>query len=823
MAFDRSKFIPRFIEDANDHLRAMNQGLVALVETPSDLSLVDAVFRAAHTIKGSSRMMKLIHISDMAHVLEDVLDGLRKEKIVYSSAISTVLFEGMDTLSKMMTSLAQGEEKEAPKSVIILLKQAAEGELKDLDVGKKQIPPGQKQDLMDTDTSRVTDKIETDEETDAPSISPGALKSPEQETSPELDLCPKQEISPEPEIDLKSDTCSEPADKEKTDTDIYPLKNATGASQPVLGKNEASDKISGNIPDTIRVDVNKLDTLINLMGEVVSTHKKVETHARQIHGLFLEMDDFQSLRKQKKQDLNPDHAPSHSFEEGFCSSLHDRLKQLDLELHEYLGQFQPLMAQMQERSLDLRMVPLSTVFDGLHMVVRDLCRDSEKTIYLEISGGDTEMDKKMTEHLKDPFLHMVRNCIDHGMEAEDVRLKAGKPAHGTIQIVAGIDGGRVHISVADDGGGIPVDKVAQKALSRGLVTESALKILNPSQVAQLIFNPGLSTADIITDISGRGVGMDVVRQNIENTLNGTITVDTNPGQGTTFHIRLPATIAIIHVFLVTLNSVCYAIPASHVTEIVSIPGSEIFKAQDKAVLRLRGELVPVVSMGDVLGHDPVPDAIAIEAETSLLILISGQGEERLGMIIDTLLSEEEQVVKPLPLHMRKIPLVTGSILSDTHGIILVLHMLNMVEQAKKTQKKEVPTFQEPHDPEILQPHILVVDDSVTTREIEKSILEAHGYEVTLATDGVDGLKKATEFAYDLIVSDVDMPNMDGFTMTSKIRSTDMHAHTPIIIVTARDSQTDMRRGISSGANAYIVKGDFDKNNLLETIENLVGI
>lgn len=837
MAFDRSKFIPRFIEDANDHLRAMNQGLVALVDTPSDSSLVDAVFRAAHTIKGSSRMMKLIHISDMAHVLEDVLDGLRKENLVYSNAIFTVLFEGMDTLSRMMESLSQGEEIEAPKGIITLLKQAAQGELEDQEGEEKQTSPEQKE-LMDADKSREPDTIETGEEMGTPVISPvsptclesdnslGPEISPTPDPAPELEAAPDSENSPTPEINLESDTCSEAEisteTKDKAEAGTSQLTNFTGSSQPGLEKIETFDKTPEKIQETIRVDVNKLDALINLMGEVVSTHKKVETHARHIHELFLELDDFQSAVEQKKQAFNQDHNQAHSLD-TFFDSLHDKTKQLNLEIHQYLGQFQPLMTQMQERSLDLRMVPLSTVFDGLHMVVRDLCRDSEKTVFLEIIGGDTEMDKKMTEHLKDPLLHMVRNCIDHGMEAKEVRLEAGKPAHGTIQIAAGIDGGRVHISIADDGGGIPMDKVAQKALSRGLVTQSVLKDMTPSQMAQLIFNPGLSTADIITDISGRGVGMDVVRENIENTLNGVITVDTLPGRGTTFHIRLPETIAIIHVFLVTLNSMCYAIPASHVTEIVSIPGNEIFNAQDKSVLRLRGELVPVVSMGDVLGHAPLPDAIDIEDETSLLILISGQGDDRLGMIIDSLLSEEEQVVKPLPLHMQGMHLVTGAILSDTHGIILVLHMLHMVEQAKKLQKLDAPFSQDAPSQDVYLPRILVVDDSITTRKIEKSILESHGYEVTLATDGVDGFKKASEFAYDLIVSDVDMPNLDGFAMTKEIRSTDMHAHTPIIIVTARDNQADMKKGITSGANAYIVKGDFDKNNLLETIENLLGM
>ncbi len=752
MAFDRSKFIHRFIEDSGDHLREMNKGLIALAETPSDPSIMDAVFRAAHTIKGSSRMMKLIHISDMAHLLEDVLDGLRKESIPYSNAISNVLFEGMDTLSRMVEALSGGEEKAGPKEIIKQLKRAAQAEL-----GDTQAPENQAGNVP------VDDKD-------------------------------KEEEKPAPERkDNAEGLLPEKADAEKG---------------PCRKKQE-----------TIRINLEKLDGLINLMGEVVSTHKKVESHARQLSELSMATGDFKTLLERNPTGPPRGESMESAFENRFAS-LYAMIKTLNRGIHDYLGVFMPLMAQLQTRSLEMRMLPLSTIFDALHMVVRDLCRASGKKVLLDVTGGETEMDKKMMEQLKDPLIHMVRNCIDHGMEAEDVRVKAGKPSQGTIRISAAIDGGSVHIIIADDGGGIPVDRVAQNALSRGIVTESALREMEPSDVVQLIFHPGLSTTEIITDISGRGVGMDVVRQNIENGLNGTISVETMPGQGSTFHILLPETLAIIHVFLVTLESVCYAIPASHVTEIVKVPWNDIINAQGKAVLRLRGDLVPVVPMGDVLGLPP--HDVDVRQDPFLLILISGKGDERLGMVIDTLVSEEELVVKPLPLHMRGVALVTGTIISDTHGIILVLHMAHMVKQAKRIEKTGEWLFRESQPPGTVRPHLLVVDDSMTTREIEKSILESNGYRVTLAKDGVDGLNRAMAFAYDLILSDVDMPGLNGFAMIEKLKATSMHAHTPVVLISARESREDMQKGMTSGASAYIVKGDFDKNNLLETIDNLLG-
>jgi len=362
-----------------------------------------------------------------------------------------------------------------------------------------------------------------------------------------------------------------------------------------------------------------------------------------------------------------------------------------------------------------------------------------------------------------------------------------------------------------------------------MFTLSELDSIPDSEIINLIFSPGFSSADIITDLSGRGVGMDVVKKNIIEHLKGAIQIETKQGQGTKFYIRLPLTMAIIHVLFITVSNMTFAIPANFIDEIIRVSETKLISIMNRKAIRLRGQIIPVIHLNDIL---KINKELTDKKDTNktqidqdydikeLLVLITSIANENLGVIIDSLLDEEDMVIKPLPAHMKNIPYVSGGIISGNNEIFNVLHMPKIIEAAKEIHN--VSGIESDSKAEKKQKYILVVDDSISTREIEKSILESYGYIVSLASDGIEAFEKTKEFQFDLIITDVEMPNLDGFSLTEKLRKDELYKNTPIILVTSLDKEEDKKKGILAGADAYIVKGDFEQSALLETVRNLAG-
>ncbi|MBI5633964.1 MAG: hybrid sensor histidine kinase/response regulator [Nitrospirae bacterium] len=733
MAFDVAKFIARFVEEARDHVEALNRGLVELEKNPGDEENINAIFRAAHTIKGSSRMLKLTAITDVAHKLEDALGALRDKRITHTRELAGLLFRGVDAVSAMIQNVSAGQLITMDNVPLCeSLTKAAEGSLPD------ESP---------ATGSEVHEGIKTAPVYDA--VPPGTAESVE-------------------------------------------------SASPLQTKPASSE--------SIRVKSEKLDDLIRLMGEVVSHQNKLKQR----------IIDISVLEREAGKALDVCSRFCDGTAVSGVRSLYMGLKQLLSVVKQDKTLQDILTTEFQEKALMLRMVPLSTVFDPLHRLVRDISNSLGKDLDFEIEGGGIELDKKMVEKLSDPLVHMLRNSIDHGIEGPEVRRRAGKALKGRVRLSAAYDAGNILIELFDDGAGISTTVIKEKALAKKLFDAATLNCMPEPALLDLIFLPGFSTSGIITDISGRGVGMDVVKRNIVEELKGTVHISTKEGIGSTFSIRLPMSLAIMRILLISCQGMRFGITTHYVTEIVKVKATEIIDVVSRKALRLREEFIPVAEMEGILnissnGH---------KKPEKLLILIVQVGAEKMGFIVDAILDEEDMVIKSLPDHLKKVRLVSGVTISGKNEIINILNMPALIETARS--RSLVRPASQTEEAEGRDITILVVDDSINTREIEKSILEAYGYRVSIAGDGMEALEMAGESQYDLVITDVEMPRLDGFSLTERLRLDTSYKDVPIIIVTSREKDEDKRRGISVGANAYIVKGSFDQSNLVDTVQNLIG-
>lgn len=592
---------------------------------------------------------------------------------------------------------------------------------------------------------------------------------------------------------------------------------APEAISPVKKKGDA--KPTGPmISQTIRVDAVNLDQTIKLLGELISTHNRLKQR-------LFDIKEIEQLSKAHRDRL------SFIFCEGEFSSengnkgeviktsrsLYLKLKQLLSSIRDDVTLQELLTGELQKKALKMRMLPLAMIFDTFSRPVRDMSISLGKNIGLIIEGEDTELDKKIIEKISDPLIHMLRNSIDHGVEKPEDRIKAGKSEKGIVKISAGYEGGNVLIEVSDDGAGIPLNKIKEKALQRKIFDKEKLKKMPESEIIDLIFHSGLSTSAIITDVSGRGVGMDIVRKNVVEQLKGSIQIETKEGKGTTFLLRLPLTMATMRVLQFTVMDLTFAIPINSTFKTIRIAKTEIINVVDRRAVRLDEQIVPVISLDTLLS---IPQKKQSDKRDDLLLIMVFMGGEKLGLIVDSLLEEVDVVVKPLPAHMKNIQWVSGVTISGNNEIVNILHVPRIIQAAKRMKDEKHLERMIREDKKTI--NILIVEDSISTREIEKSILESYGYKVDVAGDGVEALEKTKDIKYDLIVTDIEMPRMDGFSLTEKLRKDSEYKHVPIVIVTSREKEEDKKRGIRVGADAYIVKGSFDRSNLLDTIQNLVG-
>jgi two-component system, chemotaxis family, sensor kinase CheA len=591
-------------------------------------------------------------------------------------------------------------------------------------------------------------------------------------------------------------------------------------------------------PETfVRISTAKLDALLAETGELMAARLEAEQRLTEAQSLLEEIISWEAgWRKGRRRLFRQGDEVKRFLEAGQVRLRAARigLDRLCLRLaadHRTLAQSVADMGEQVRRS---RMLPIATTFEAFPRMVRDLAHEQRKEVILQIRGGDVEVDRSVIEQVKDPLTHLLRNCLDHGLELPAARKAAGKSATGTIELSAALRGDSIIITVADDGAGISLDETRAAAIARGMVTAAAAAAMTDRELLWLIFRPGLSTNLTVTDLSGRGVGLDVVREHVER-MRGSVDVSTEPGRGTTFSLTLPLNVAASLCLLARVEDRLLAVPVSNVERILRITPSEIGRAAGRQVITVEGRPVLLSQLAGVLG---TPGSWQVSGDEwckqgdsevrrrNLPVFILRSAEAQAGFLVDELLDAQEFLVKRLPAPLRHLRYAEGVAIRAGGDVVAILNAGQLVRSASAVREGEPAIVPQAASP-ALPPAILVADDSITTRTLVKNILEVAGYRVRLARDGIEAWDLLQREGcvpggtFSMLVSDVRMPRLDGFELIARVRADARMGQLPIALVTAQDSAADRARGVQAGADAYVVKSAFDQDDLLATIRRLI--
>jgi len=758
-----------FKAEAADHVQAMNRILLGLEKEPNGkerAELLEEIFREAHSLKGAAGAADISDVEATAHKLESVFSAAKDGEIELTADLCDVLYEAIDAVNIIVAAtLEDGAHGLDLSNLYARLEAAKEGKVV-ARTNKKRVAGSKRQ----------------------------GTRSKKQGAGSK--------------------------------------KRVTSNEQPASRPTQHATRNTSGIEETIRVATSKLDTLMTQAGELLVAGLKIDQRLKDVEEASRAVEDWNrewlKVRTEYSQLLQDEEHEEIRPLLKFLDLNQQRLKALAARINELRRSFSRDALQLSRVTNDLgegvmkvRMLPVSTLFDTFPRIVRDLSREKGKEVELVIEGGDTELDRKVLEELKDPLIHILRNCVDHGIELPEKRVKAGKPCQGTVTLRAFQKGNNIVVETTDDGAGINLERVKQAALKAGLIAPEDVETMSDEEAMRLIFAPGLSTSTIITDTSGRGVGMDVVRRNVE-ALHGHVEVSSTPGQGTTLIIVLPLTLATTQELLVRVADQTYGIPISAVERIQRISPQDISTVAGEEAIVVDDDPVALVHLSRVLElphHDEES-----KPEQRMPVVILSAGKRRVAFLVDAMVGQQESVVKSLGKQLARVRNVAGATILGTGQVIMTLNPSDLMKSARLAEGRvsvKPARASQAKVKEIHRPTVLVVDDSLTTRTLEKNILETSGYEVKVANDGTEALNILQSDSCDLVVTDVLMPRMNGFELTAAVRGDPKLKGIPVILVTSLESRADKERGIEVGADAYVVKSSFDQTNLLQTIEQLI--
>ncbi|MFB1290362.1 chemotaxis histidine kinase/response regulator CheAY2 [Helicobacter pylori] len=778
---DLQEIMEDFLIEAFEMNEQLDQDLVELEHNPEDLDLLNRIFRVAHTIKGSSSFLNLNILTHLTHNMEDVLNRARKGEIKITPDIMDVVLRSIDLMKTLLVTIRdtgsdtnngkENEIEEAVKQLQAITSQNLEGaKERTKEAPQKEVKEENKENKAKAPTAEnsASDNPLADE----PDLDYANMSAEEVEAEIERLLNKRQEADKERRAQKKQE------DQAKPKQEVAPAKEPPKTETPKAPKTETKAKAKADteenkapsigVEQTVRVDVRRLDHLMNLIGELVLGKNRLI----RIYG---------------------------DVEERY-----DGEKFLE-ELNQVVSSISAVTTDLQLAVMKTRMQPVGKVFNKFPRMVRDLSRELGKSIELIIEGEETELDKSIVEEIGDPLIHIIRNSCDHGIEPLEERRRLNKPETGKVQLSAYNEGNHIVIKISDDGKGLDPVMLKEKAIEKGVISERDAESMSDREAFNLIFKPGFSTAKVVSNVSGRGVGMDVVKTNIEK-LNGIIEIDSEVGVGTTQKLKIPLTLAIIQALLVGVQEEYYAIPLSSVLETVRISQDEIYTVDGKSVLRLRDEVLSLVRLSDIFKVDAI-----LESNSDVYVVIIGLADQKIGVIVDYLIGQEEVVIKSLGYYLKNTRGIAGATVRGDGKITLIVDVGAMMDMAKSIKVNITTLMNESENTKSKNSPsdyiVLAIDDSSTDRAIIRKCLKPLGITLLEATNGLEGLEmlKNGDKIPDAILVDIEMPKMDGYTFASEVRKYNKFKNLPLIAVTSRVTKTDRMRGVESGMTEYITK------------------
>ncbi|HEV3162905.1 MAG TPA: hybrid sensor histidine kinase/response regulator, partial [Isosphaeraceae bacterium] len=798
-----------FALEAEEHLRELSTLLPALEREPDNKGLLQDIRRSAHTLKGSAAMVGLPDITQLAHRMEDLLDLLYEGSRAATPEIVRLLFASTDALEDMAAGKVES------------------GVVHELYVSYEQL-----------------------------------IGSP---VDDEVVAAPAIKLAPQTAFALPA---IERASVERR-REVKARPPQVAASLEAEGAAAGGDARKQN--QFVRFPIDRLDELVKLLGELVITRTfleqrmadlvrqvgELEHSSNRLRGISSKLEtqyEASTLSSSNRLPLSP--APTNGKGNGNGASLHnlvtsqthgfddlefDRYTDFHLltrslsettsdiqtvsgELSSLIGDFDSylnrqarLSSEVEDKLMRSRMVPLATLASRLHRTVRNVASQQGKVVDLVLEGESTELDKTVLEEMADPLLHLLRNSVDHGIETSEVREAIGKPGRGTIRLRADYVGSQVVIQISDDGSGLDPETIRSTAVSKGFVSSADAAKMTDSDLFSLVYLPGFSTAQQISEVSGRGVGLDIVKANVHK-LKGTILLDSQVGHGVTFTIRLPMTLAVMRAILVKAHQETFAIPLGAVKQIVRIDPGEMEWIGKDQVVRMGGYVYPVFSLGKVLNLKQPADELASRRP----VLILDVGGKQVAVVADHLVGGREIVLKNLGNHLRRVPNLMGATLMGDGSVVLILDPVELVRDALDSRAPTRPVQAAPIALSRDTWSILLADDSPSVRRVLSTLIKNAGWKPITAKDGLEALEYLHHSATtpDLILLDVEMPRMDGYELLATLKAHEVYSSIPVIMVTSRAGDKHRRKALDLGGSGYVVK-PYQDEALLNVIRHLI--